>query len=1098
MRSQIGRLITLATALALAPAAATAQGVTVTGRVTSDQNIGLAGANITIAELSVGATSREDGRYTITIPSARVSGQQVTITARRVGHRVQSQRITLSGATVTQDFVLPANPMQLGEIVITGAGTAMEAEKLGNVRNFVSPELIVKSNEANVVQALAGKAPNVAVSASSGDPGAASKIQIRGIRTILGGTEPLFVVDGVPVSNIAFSTTNFNPIDAGGGGVGGQDNGGEFEGTSYPNRMIDMNSMDIENVEILKGSAAAAIYGSRAANGVILITTKRGRAGATQYSWRSSMSADDVTADYPLQRSFAQGSLGVNTLFTRSWGAPIGSGASFDHWNEALTTGHQFDNTLTASGGNERTTFYLSGNYNHNRGVFVGPNNFFERSTVRLNASHKLYDQFTLRGNIAYADTRGNFTQRGNNVNGLLLGLLRTPPDFNNLPYLDPSSGLHRSYMLPNADVTTAGQTRVFNNPFYTLHEQLNTGQASRTFGNLSAEYLANSWLRFNYTLGADYSNDERLEACPAECSDVATTGRITEGKLINYELDHNLTGTANWNVNEDVSGTFTAGQNLNSRNYRTFSVVGRTLIVPKPFSILNTLTRDPPSDFQTVIHNESYFGQLTVDLYKQLYLTGALRSDGSTTFGRDNRRNLFPKASASWTFTEMYKPKFITFGKLRASYGEAGQEPQPYLTSSTFSGTNLVGGITQGTGFTPTQGGIGGLFNTFSKPAQTLKPERTKEREFGFDLGFWNDKADLSYTYYSSKSEDLILFFPIAPSTGFASEAKNAGTLENQGAEISLNLRPLTRPNYSWSIGAGWGRNMSKVLDIQGAEFFYTNGFFFIPTVAMEGQPIGVYRGFGWIRCGLSDEGTYPFITSECAGQAPGTLFIDDGNNCSPEPGMPCADDNPRIMGDPNPRWTGNVNSTFKYKKFEVSGLMDIRKGGIVWNGTRGALWSYGTHKETEQRATCSNVAGSVVCSGNEKVFGQGDWFPGAVTGPGAGTSVPIGQNWYHLSGIAACPFTGYDDPCLEDGSFVKLRELSFGYTFDQAWVQRTLGMSTVDVRVSGRNLKTWTDYTGLDPETTVGGPYERVSGADYFNLPLTRSWVFSFTLNR
>lgn len=1101
MRSRIGRVFSILSGLLLAPAIAAAQGITVTGRVTSDQNIGLSGANISIAELGVGATSREDGRYTITIPGARVSGQAVTITARRVGHRVQSHRITLAGGNITQDFTLAANPMQLGEIVVTGAGTTIEAEKLGNVRNFVAPELIVKSNESNVVQALAGKAPNVNVSASAGDPGAASKIQIRGLRTLNGNFEPLFIVDGIPVNNSTFSTTNLNPIDAGGGGVGGQDNGGEFEGTSAPNRMIDMNSADIENVEILKGAAAAAIYGARAANGVILITTKRGRAGATQYSMRSSMTADKVSADYPLQRKYAQGFLNVNTLFTRSWGAEIPAGTpSFDHWNEALVTGHQFDNTLTASGGNERTTFYLSGNYNHNRGVFVGPNNFFERSTLRLNASHKLVDNLSVRGNVAYADTRGNFTQRGNNVNGLLLGLLRTPPDFNNQPYLDPTSGLHRSYMLPNADITTAGQSRTFNNPFFTLHEQVNQGQASRTFGNFSAEYLANSWLRFNYTLGADYSNDERLEGCPQECSDVATGGRITEGKVINYEIDHNLTGTANWTVNEDVKGTFTAGQNLNSRNYRTMAVVGRTLIVPQPFSLLNTLTRDPPSDFQTVIHNESYFGQLTVDLFDQLYLTGALRNDGSTTFGRDNRRTFFPKASASWTFTNMYKPSFITFGKLRTSYGEAGNEPQPYLTSATFSGTNLLGGITQGTGFTPTQGGVGGLVNTFTKPAVTLKPERTRETEVGFDVGFWKDKADLSYTYYFSETKDVILVTPIAPSTGFSSEAKNAGIFENQGAEISLNLRPITTPTYSWSVGAGWGRNMSLVKNIAGAEFLYTNNFFFIPTVAMEGQPMGVYRGFGWIRCGISDDVTsYPFIATDCAGKAPGTLYIDDGSNCSAEPGMPCGDDNPRIMGNPNPQWTGNVNSTFKYKKFELSGLMDIRKGGIVWNGTRGALWSYGTHKETETRAICvDDGAGGYTCTGNEQVFGSANWFPGPVAGPGANTPVPIGQNWYHLSGVAACPFTGYDDPCLEDGSFVKLRELSLGYTFDQPWVQRTLGMSTVDVRVSGRNLKTWTDYKGLDPETSVGGPFERVSGADYFNLPLTRSFVFSFTLNR
>ena len=246
--------------------------------------------------------------------------------------------------------------------------------------------------------------------------------------------------------------------------MGGQDNGGELEGTSAPNRMIDINPNDIENVEILKGAAASAIYGARAANGVILITTKHGRAGATRYSLRSSESSDQVTKKYPLQRSFGQGRFntelnGLNgaSLYTRSWGPKLTS-TTYDHASEAFDTGHMGDHTLSVSGGNERTTFFLSGNYNRNEGVFVGPNNFYNRSTVRLNANHHLSEGLTVGGNFSYADTRGHFTQRGNNVNGLLLGLFRTPPDFNNIPWLDATSGLHRSYMVPIADPQLASQ----------------------------------------------------------------------------------------------------------------------------------------------------------------------------------------------------------------------------------------------------------------------------------------------------------------------------------------------------------------------------------------------------------------------------------------------------------------------------------------------------------------------------------------------------------------------------------------------------------------------------------------------------------------
>jgi TonB-linked SusC/RagA family outer membrane protein len=1100
------RFLLGALALALTPAVVVAQAV-ISGRITSDRG-GIPDVAVTIPELGVGTMTRDDGRYSISVAGARITGQTVTITARRIGFRVQSARIVLNPGTITQDIALPANPLQLGEVVVTGAGTTSTVERLGSVRNVVSPDLIQKANEPNLVQALAGKAPNVLVSQSAGDPGANSRIQIRGLRTLNGNTEPLFVIDGVPVSNYTFSTTNFNPIDAGGTGVGGQDVGGEFEGTSAPNRMVDVNSEDIENVEILKGAAAAAIYGARAANGVILITTKHGRGGVTRYQLRSSFSNDEVTRDYPLQTSFSLGRNNVSALpcenigkgvCTRSWGPAIPSGTPvYDHATEAFRSGHVADNTVTVSGGSDRTTFFLSGGSLRNQGVFIGPNNFFDRATVRLNATHKLTEGLQLGGNFSYADTRGHFTQRGNNVNGLLLGLLRTPPEFNNTIFLDPISGLHRSYRLENPDVTSAGQSRGFNNPFYTLNEELNQQQAARSFGNVTADFQASDWLKFNYSLGADYTNDERLEGCPAECSDVAAGGRITEGKVVNYQIDNSLTGTASHKFSDAIGAELTLGQNLNARNFRTFSVVGRTLIAPTPFSILNTLSRDPPSDYQTQVHNASVFAQLQLDLLSQLYLTGALRNDCSTTFGRSNRCANFPKASAAWTFTNTYKPPGLTFGKFRFSYGEAGNEPQPYLSSVTFSGTNLVGGIAQGTGFTPTQSGRGGLFFNFTKPATALKPERTREAEGGFDIGFLGEKADLSATWYSSKTSDVILVTPIPPSSGFSSEAKNAGKLRNAGTELQLNLRPLTRPNYSWDLAFGWARNHSNVDDLVGAEFLNIPGAF-TGNVFQVGYPIGVIRGEGWARCGISPDDAVAGISlaTFCAGKPKGALYIDDGTHNCAQPGMPCADETLRILGDPNPKWTGNAHTTIHVGKFALSGLLDIKKGGVMWNGTKGALWSYGTHLDTKNRAICTGTT-NAACTGNVHAFGDADFYPGPVVGPGAGSKIPIGQNWFLDSNLAACPFTGIDEPCMEDAGYVKLREISIAYTFTQAWVSRSLGMSSVDIRVSGRNLKTWTKYTGLDPETTNGQTFDRVGGADYFNLPLTRSVVFALTLNR
>ncbi len=1099
MRRHFRLTLAVAVGALTVPAAVLAQdGATVTGRVTSEAGAPLASASVFIDGLNIGSLTREDGVYSFVVPAARLQGQAATLTARLLGYKASTVPITLAAGTITQDFRLAPNPLRLGEVVVTGAGTVTQAEKLGNVRNSVEAAEIIKSNEANVVQALAAKAPNVEVTQSSGEPGASSYIRIRGQRTITGGAQPLFIVDGVPIDNSSFSTSNFNPIDELGTG--------EISGTTQTNRAVDLNPSDIESVEILKGPAAGAIYGARAGQGVVLITTKKGRAGQTRYSWRSSVSLDDVNKTYPLQRRYGQGLGGVSALpcddinkgsCFRSWGPDLQAtgGTTYDHSGEAYDTGVTWDNTMTVSGGSDRTTFYLSLGRLNQEGVFIGPNNQFARTTVRLNASHRLTDRLTVSGNVSYADTRGEFIGRGNNVNGLQLGLLRTPPNFNNFPYLDPATGLHRSFRLQNPSPLSSSDSRGFDNPIFILHEPLNAAKTGRTFGNVNAQWLPSTWLKVDYTLGGDYSNDERIEGAPQASSDVSAGGRVTEGTITNFELDHNLAGTATWTLSPSVGGTLTLGQNLSISNNRQLSVVGRTLVAPQPYKLSNTVNRDLPIDIENNIHRESYFGQLTVDLFDQLYLTAAARNDGSSTFGEEDQRNWFPKGSLAWTFTNyLGEQPWVTFGKLRVAYGEAGTEPQPYFTSDIFnSGSILLTPISQGTGLSPSQGGRGGLYSWIVKAADRLLPERTKEFETGFDLGLYRDKADLSFTFYNAITSDVILLTPLASSTGYFTQPQNSAEFRNRGYEVALNIRPLTSQNFAWDIGLQWARNQSLVTQLDAATFIPIDGTNTLTPyeVAKEGSPVGVFYDFGWVRCGVSPNGMNAAVNgvdlaTVCGGQPTGAMYIAAN-------GFPVADPNQRVLGDPNPDWTGSVRSGFRYKKWEVSGLLDIRQGGDIYNGTRGALYSYGTHKDTEQRASC--VGG--VCTGNEKVFGRNGWFDGAVVGPGAGTAVPIGENWYR-QGLGAGPFAGNSDGFIEDGSYVKLRELSLGYTLDNSWIRSTLGLTSLDVRVAGRNLKTWTDYTGYDPETNLGGAIQNTRGYDYFNMPQTRSYVFTVNLNR
>jgi TonB-linked SusC/RagA family outer membrane protein len=1083
--------------------------VTITGKVASDAGQPLGQVEVAIPSMGLGGLSRDDGSFTIVVPGARVSGQTVVLLARRLGYKSQSAEVTLTSGAVAHDFVLAANPLQLGEVVVTGAGTSAAANALGNVRNNVAADQIERASETNMVEALAAKAPNVTVVQQSGDPGAGAFINIRGISTLLGNNQPLFVIDGVPSDNSTFSTSNFNAPDDAGGSLA---QAGQTEGTVSTNRAADINPNDIESVEILKGPAASAIYGARAAAGVVLITTKSGRSGPTHFTFRSSTSFNDINHTYPLQTSYGQGTNGLHADTTfgggcdqpgtsscaRSWGPPIPAGAPvYDHANEIYRVGHTLDNGFTVSGGNDRTTFYLSGDYNHDQGVIVGPNNAFTRSTVRFKGSHRVIDNLKLGADLSFADTRGQFIQRGNNTNGIQLGDLRTPPDFNNMPYVVQTNAgpQERGYRFQHPTDASLFDDRTFDNPFWTAYEQANSSTVGRVYGNVNAEYLPVAWLKVNYTLGADYWTDERLEGCPVSSASPCTFGRVVEGKIVNYQIDHNLTATATYTINEDLGGALTLGQNLDARNNRQLGTVGRTLVALQPFKLSNTVTQDPPFDQETVIHDASWFGQAGLDVKNQLHLIAALRNDGSSTFGASNLRSWFPKGSAAWEFTKAIgEQSWLSYGKARVAYGEAGQEPLPYLTSLTYS-SGLLGGISQGTGNTPNQNGIGGLVTRSElRPATTLKPERSKEFEAGLDLGFFKDKADASITWYNKKSSDIILLQPLNPSSGFFQQGANAATMQNRGWEASLNVRPLQKADYGWEVGLQWARNRNKVLSLGGEQFIAIGDF--NNQVAMVNQPIGVYLGSGFFRCGLSSDAAAPeaggpTMGTLCAGKPKGALYI--GSD-----GYPLQDADPRIVQDPNYDWTGSVRTALRYKKLQVSGLLDIRHGGQIWNGSKGALWSYGTHGDTQQRATCTDRNDPTSCTGNPKIFGQGGWYDGAVVGPGAGQTVSIGEYFYR--NVVACPFIRIDEPCIEDAGFVKLREVSVSYTLDAPWVQRSLGFSSIDLRVSGRNLHTWTNYTGYDPETNLGGAISANAGAggvDYFNNPQTRSFVFSVTLN-
>jgi TonB-linked SusC/RagA family outer membrane protein len=1087
-------------ALAVVPMTAQAQqaGV-VTGRVSDAAGAGIANASVFITSINVGTLSRSDGTYTLTVPASRITaGEQLRITAQSLGHASETQTVTLSpGGSVAQNFTLGLDVLELEGIVAVGQGISQERRAVAATINSVDAEEITQSRESNVVAALAGKAPNVEVTTSSGEPGAGAYIRIRGSKTLSGDGQPLFVVDGVPIENRSFNIENI--ADS---GAPRDDN--NVAGTVVQNRAADINPNDIASVEILKGAAASAIYGSRAANGVVLITTKRGVSGQARVSYGFQYGRDDVNQTHELQTRYGRGRVdldnpsqtlpGTESTSIRAWGALLPAGTpTFDHSKELYDTGHTLENNLTLSGGNEVTTYYLSLGRSTQDGVFKGPNNTYDRNTVRLKADHQFLQNLTVGGNFSFAESGGRMLQTGSNISGLQLGALRTPPEFNNCRqdggydcYLNPS-GLHYSYRTPSP--SSVSQSRGFDNPFWTLYEVPNTTDVGRFFGNINLDYQPLDWLNVSYILGADYMNDERLTVIPKGSSDFPE-GRMVRADLVSETYDSNLLVTLNYAGTESLNGSLTLGQNLNQTEFSRYQVNGQTLIFGT--DQLDFAIDKIPNEYREKVRTDGYFAQANVNVWDQLFLTGALRLDGSSTFGGDNKRFLYPKASAAYDLSRLGGiDRLLDFAKVRVAYGVAGVQPPVYSNISGFRTATLQDGWITPNGLETIYAGNDGVVRQLTQGDEDIEPERTREWEAGFDLAFLDNRAAFSLTYYDQRTTDAILQVDVPPSTGFAARWANGAEFDNNGWEATLDLVPVQTPNFGWDVGLQYARNNSCVrrLGVPGrpeVESILLNGFsgglgveVAAPERNEDGEittchPFNVFVTDDFIRFGFnatSDEGIAIDDDPAYAGTPKGTLYIG-------EDGFPQYDGQLRVTGDPNPDWTGSIRNTVTmFNNLRVSALFDISMGNDMLNGTRGAIYSYGT---------------SAI---NEAWHGAGKdtIFPGV--GPGEGTTVNLNWDTWGENGLGNS-FTGPSAQFIEDASFVKLRDISVTYTLDQPWLRR-VGVTTADLTLAGRNLKTWTDYSGLDPESNLTGQ-TLGRGIDYFNNPRTRSFVFGVQLHR
>ena len=1072
-----------------------AQNRTISGTVGEDGRTGgFAGATVLVKGTTTGTVTDVNGNYQLAVPT---SGTALIISA--VGMETVEEPI---GGRATIDVKLRADSRQLNEIVITALGTRTERDRFASSISTLDGKNIAKTGETSLLTGLSGKASGVLITRSGGDPGAGAYIQIRGQNTINGNAQPLFIVDGMPVSN-----ASDNLGTAAGNGIVQQ------------SRINDINPEDIERMEVLKGASAAALWGTRAANGVIVITTKKGKNtdGKVNISFKSTVSFDRVNKMPPLQHTYGQGSGGLYSQGNRvSFGDRIadrtggpdayitdpaapgyqgfvtfpdgtsryaiapGTAANphggrntqdtYDHTNDVFQTGHYTDNNLSISGGNGRSTFLVSYANLNQEGVVKAFSNY-QRNTARVNVASQFTEWLRVSANVGYTKSYSSRIQEGDNVDGIMLGGLRTPPDFDNGyytgTYTNPAGQVfpnaHVSYRNPlGKDLST-----IYSNPVWNINNNRNTTDVDRLIGTLELDVTPTPWLSVTGRTGIDNYTDNRLERF-ARNSAKFLNGYLSKNWITEKQFNTDVFATANKTFSNDFGGSLLVGVNYNSRRRATLQDAITNLIVPTAPDILtNALNSNlTAGNYNSLIRTYAYYAQADVQAYNMLFLTLTGRTESASTFGaKTNSSFFFPSAALAWQFSKLSgleSSSLLSFGKLRLTWGQVGIQPLPYQNFTSFAPANYTDFFTYTQGLSAASSLYGGGYvRSTTAGNDFLRPERKTEAEVGVDLRFLNNRFSLSATAYTNNTKDVILSLNVPNETGYTVRNSNAAKLANKGLELDAGADLIPTGAFRWNLSANFSLNRSNVVSLAGASAYILPDSYMQNSSLIPGQPFGIFYSTDFQK---DESGNY----------------ILDAN------GFPQGGSGNEIIGNPNPNWRGGLGSTFTYKGLSLYVLFDRVSGNDFFNGTRGSLYAFGVHGD--QGNTVVAPAGGLK-DVNGTVIPAGTAFQGQINDFGAGP-VAINQAWWQGRGTASNS-ASYKQ-FVEDASVSRLREITLAYSLRSAGFRRYTHLAAVDFSLTGRNLVLWTKYTGTDPEVNISGA-GLSRGQDWFTNPNTKSLLLS-----
>jgi len=1008
-----------------------AQDRTVTGKVTSAQDgAPLPGVNIVIKGTTNGTVTDGEGRYTLPVPA---SGG--TLIFSFIGLVTQEVEI---GERTTIDLPMQEDVTQLGEVVVTAIGVERKQAALGYATSTINSQELTQGRAFSPMNSLQGKVAGVLINSSSGQPGASTFVTIRGINSIFGNNNPLYVVDGVPINN-AFN--NFT-----------SDDNNANRQQDFGNRANDINPDDIESITVLKSASATALYGSRAANGVILITTKKGKTGEQLKVNVSSSATFTTPLRLPtIQQKFGQGWNATDDLTQngswgpafdgreRVWGNVVDNSQLLKPY-QALPTavrdfydvGKSFMNTVSLSGGSEKVAYYFSYGNTSEDGIIPTDADSYKRNTFSLRGSYK-GDHLTISSSLNYFMKNAKVVTVGQGNNGATLfqELIQIPTDISIVDLKDYNNKFNN---LDNF------YTPYNQNPYFVLNENGNKFVENRIQGNLTLDYKVNSWLSALWRVGSDVSNSSIKDWIAIanfndngpnkSSSDVP--GTVFNRSRYSREINSDFIINFDKNITPDLSMHAFVGQNVNQRAFDNYDAYASNLDVPGFYNLANSSNPPTVKTQESLQRIVGVYGQTEFGYKDFLYMTLLARNDWSSTLPKGKNSYFYPGANVSFVFSEIFPSQALSYGKVRVSVGQTGRDAQPYGVYNVYVPSQVLLDFGQ-INFPLKSVNAYEVSNLLGN--QNLKPEITTEYEVGTEVKLFKGNVGVDLTFYNKQTANQILPVQLANSTGYTTYFNNLGKIQNKGMELLVSLTPVHRGNFHWTLTSNWTVNRNKVVKLtEGLDEYLINSVYSIDLVAKEGYPLGAFK-------------------------APKYLTDSQGHIVVNAQGIPNSAPDKEVIGNINPNFVTGLTNQFSYKNVSLSFTVDYRDGGKMYSYTKRLMEFVGNSTNT-----LYNDRQPFIVPNSVKQVDNGDGEPTYVE-----NDIPVNMNnvtEYFNSSTNLPLERGH----VIDRTFMKLREVVLSYNVPKSVLSKSF-ISSLNVSLVGRNLLLWTPASNnfVDPEITA-----------------------------